>query len=121
MVVLNTKLAYPGHVTYSAYLATKALLNAVKKVGTTNNHAVIKELEQYRASAKERMQNSEAYMDPISHHLQQSTYIATWKPDSKNPQNSIKILGHITPKESRYKQEDFTKLESYEATPRYQP
>lgn len=117
----NTKLDYPGHVTYSAYLATKALLDAIKKAGTTHNHAVIKELEQYRASAQERMQNGEAYMDPKSHHLQQSTYAATWRPDIKNPQNSIKILGHITAQESRYTKEDRTKLESFEETPHYRP
>jgi branched-chain amino acid transport system substrate-binding protein len=117
----NTRLAYPGHVTYSSYLATKALFDAIIKVKTTQNHAVIKELEKYRLSAKDRMQNSEAYMDPKSHHLQQSTYAATWKPDIKNPQNSIKILGHITPQESRYDKEDTTKLEKFEDTPIYTP
>ncbi len=117
----NTKLDYPGHVTYSAYLATKALLDAIKKVGTTNNHAVIKELENYKASADERMQDSSAYMDPKSHHLQQSTYAATWRPDIQNPQKSIKILGHIPPNESRYTKEDTTKLESFEQTPQYTP
>lgn len=117
----NTKLDYPGHVTYSAYLATKALLDAIKKAGTTHNHAVIKELENYKASAAQRMQDAAAYMDPISHHLQQSTYAATWRPDTKNPQNSIKILGHIPPEESRYMKEDTTKLESFEETPHYKP
>ncbi len=117
----NTKLDYPGHVTYSAYLAAKALLDAIEKAGTTFNHAVIKELEQYRASAAERMQDADAYMDPKSHHLQQSTYAATWRPDIKEPQNSIKILGHIPPEESRYTKEDSTKLESFEQTPRYTP
>jgi branched-chain amino acid transport system substrate-binding protein len=117
----TTRLDYPGHVTYSAYLATKALIDAINKVGTTNNHAVIKELEKYRLSASERMQDAEAYMDPKSHHLQQSTYAATWRPDSKNPQNSIKILGHINPKDSRYLKENETKLESYEETPQYTP
>lgn len=117
----NTKLDYPGHVTYSAYLATKALLDAIIKAGTTHNHAVIKELEQYRASANHRMQDAEAYMDPKSHHLQQSTYAATWRPDNKNPQNSIKILGHISPQDSRYNKEDMTELESFEETPHYQP
>lgn len=117
----NTKLDYPGHVTYSAYLSTKALLDAIIKVNSTNNHLIIKELEKYRATASERMQDSDAYMDAKSHHLQQSTYIATWRPDIKNPQNSIKILGHITPLESRYVEEDNTKLESFDQTPIYEP
>jgi branched-chain amino acid transport system substrate-binding protein len=117
----NTELDYPGHVTYSAYLAAKALLDAMKKTGTTDNHTLIKELENYKASAKERMQDAAAYMDPKSHHLQQSTYAATWRPDRQNPQNSIKILGHIDPKDSRYDKEDTTVLETFEETPRYEP
>jgi branched-chain amino acid transport system substrate-binding protein len=117
----KTKLDYPGHVTYSAYLAAKALLGAVEKAGTTFNHAVIKELEQYKASAKERMQNADAYMDPKSHHLQQSTYAATWRPNIKEPHKSIKILGHIPPEESRSAKEDTTQLESFEQTPEYTP
>lgn len=117
----NTKLNYPGHVTYSAYLATKALLDAIIKVKTTNNHAVIKELENYKATAQERMQHAPAYMDSKSHHLQQSTYAATWRPVMKYPQESIIILGHIDPKDSRYDEEDNTVLESFEQTPQYTP
>lgn len=117
----KTKLDYPGHISYSAYLATKALIDAMLKSGTTNNHAVIKQLENYKATAEERMQNVSAYMDPRSHHLQQSTYAATWRPNIKEPHKSIKILGHITPEESRYDKEDTTNLESFEETPVYQP
>ncbi len=117
----NTRLDYPGHVTYSAYLATRALLDAIKKAGTTENHAVIRQLESYKAGAGERMQHEAAYMDPVSHHLQQSTYIATWRPDTEHPERSIEILGHIPPGESRYPEEKNTKLESFEVTPRYVP
>ena len=117
----KTKLDYPGHVTYSSYLATKALLDAIITVGTTNNHLLIKELEQYKMSAKDRMQDADAYMDPKSHHLQQSTYAATWRPNNENPHESIKILGHIPPKDSRYDLEDNTVLESFEDTPQYTP
>jgi branched-chain amino acid transport system substrate-binding protein len=117
----ETKLDYPGHVTYSAYLATKALLDAIIKTNTTNNHALIKELEQYKVSAKDRMQHADAYMDAKSHHLQQSTYAATWRPNNKNPQDSIKILGHIHPKDSRYSEEENTQLETFEETPEYTP
>ena len=117
----NTKLDYPGHVTYSAYFATKALLDAIIKVNTTNNHKVIKELENYKLSAKDRLQHSAAYMDAKSHHLQQSTYAATWRPNKNEPHKSIKILGHIKPEDSRYKEEDKTLLESFEQTPKYTP
>lgn len=117
----NTRLNYPGHVTYSAYLATKALLAAIQKAGTTDNHAVIKQLESYKATAKERMQDTAAYMDPVSHHLQQSTYIATWRPNKEHPERSIEILGRISPDVSRYAEEKNTKLESFEETPHYAP
>lgn len=117
----NTRLGYPGHVTYSAYLATKALLEAITKAGTTDNHAVIRQLESYKAGAGERMQHTGAYMDPVSHHLQQSTYIATWRPNTEHPEASIEILGHIAPDVSRYAEEKHTKLETFEATPRYAP
>jgi hypothetical protein len=60
-------------------------------------------------------------MDPKSHHLQQSTYAATWRPNIKEPHKSIKILGHIPPEESRYAKEDTTQLESFEQTPEYTP
>ncbi|MDD2698557.1 MAG: ABC transporter substrate-binding protein [Arcobacteraceae bacterium] len=117
----NTKLAYPGHVTYSAYQATKALIDAIIKTKTTHNHTIIKELEQYKSSAINRMQDSAAYMDPKSHHLQQSTYVATWRQNIKEPHKSIKILGHIAPQDSRYDKEDTTQLESFEETPHYTP
>lgn len=117
----NTKLDYPGHVTYSAYQATKALIDAIIKTKTTHNHTIIKELEQYQSSATNRMQDSTAYMDSKSHHLQQSTYVATWRQNIKEPHKSIKILGHIAPQDSRYEKEDATQLESFEETPHYKP
>jgi len=117
----HTRLDYPGHVTHSAYLATKALLDAVERAGTTDNHAVIPELEGYKATAAERMQDAAAYMDPVSHHLQQSTYIATWRPRSDRPELGIEILGHLPPDAVRYSKERTTRLEPLADTPRYVP
>lgn len=117
----HTKLDYPGDVTHAAYLATKALLSAIEKAGTTDNHAVIQQLERYKASATERMQNAPAAMDPVSHHLQQSIYIARWKPNREKPERGIEIVGHITPDQARYERESTTKLESLEDTPHYAP
>lgn len=117
----HTRLDYPGHVAHAAYLATKALLSAIKTVGTTDNHAVIRQLEKYRASAAERMQNAAAYMDPVSHHLQQSTYVATWLPSAEHPENGLQILEHIGPEKVRYEKERNTRLESFADTPHYAP
>ncbi len=117
----HTRLDYPGHVTHSAYLATKALLDAVERAGSTDNHAVIPELERYKATAAERMQDAAAHMDPVSHHLQQSTYIATWRPRSERPELGIEILGHFPPDTVRYSKERTTRLEPLADTPRYMP
>ncbi|MGE5465972.1 MAG: ABC transporter substrate-binding protein [Ignavibacteria bacterium] len=117
----HTRLDYPGHVTHSAYLAAKALLAAIAHAGTTDNHEVIRELERYRASAAERMQDAPAFMDPVSHHLQQSTYIATWHARSERPETGIEVLGHFLPEQVRYRKERTTRLESFADTPHYAP
>jgi len=117
----HTTLDYPGDVTHAAYLSTMALLAAIEKAGTTDNHAVIRQLEQYKASAKERMQDDAAYMDSVSHHLQQSIYIARWKPDMTHPERGIEIVGHVTPEQARYEPESNAKLESLADTPHYAP
>jgi branched-chain amino acid transport system substrate-binding protein len=117
----HTKLDYPGDVTHAAYLATKALLDAIKRAGTTDNHAVIRQLEKYKSTASERMQHTAAYMDPLSHHLQQSIYIARWNPRAEHAELGLEILGHIPPAQVRYEQERTTRLETLADTPHYAP
>lgn len=117
----ETTLDYPGDVTHAAYLATKALLDAVVRVGTTDNHVVIRQLESLRSSPAERMQHDTAVMDAASHHLQQSTYIATWRPRADNPERGIEILGKVAPEQARYEKEGETRLESFADTPHYAP
>ena len=117
----HTRLDYPGDVTYSAYFATKALLNAIERAGTTDNHAVIKRLEHLRWTARERMQDYPAYMDPVSHHLQQTIYIATWHPRVTHPELGQQILAHVPPQQVFYEKERTTRLEPLAATPHYAP
>lgn len=117
----NTSLDYPGDVTHAAYFATQALLNAIVRAGTTDNHAVILQLEQTRWSATERMQHYPAYMDATSHHLQQTTYISTWHPRVDQPEQGQVILGLATPEQVRYEQEQTTRMESLASTPHYAP
>ena len=117
----HTKLAYPGDVTHAAYLATKALLTAIAKAGTTDNHAVILQLEKYKSTAKERMQNAAAYMDPVSHHLQQSIYIGRWNSRADHPEHGLEIQGHVHPQQVQYEQERTTRFETMADTPHYAP
>ncbi len=117
----HTTMDYPGHVTHAAYLATKALLEAIQRAGTTDSHAVIGQIEAFRSSAAERMQDDAAVMDPVSHHLQQSTYIATWHPRTDHPELGLEVLGHVTPAQSRYEKEGTTRLEPLADTPHTAP
>lgn len=117
----HTKLDYPGDVTHAAYVATKALLQAVVRAGTTDNHAVIAQLEQYQAAPEERMQHHPAKMNPRSHHVQQTVYIARWNPRIAAPQERIEVMAVVPPEEVEYEQEAQTNLEPLAQTPRYQP
>lgn len=117
----RTSLDYPGDVTYAAYFATQALLTAIERAGTTDNHAVIQQLENTKWSAAEHMQHYAAYIDPVSHHLQQTIYIATWHPRVEHPERGQEILAHIPPEQVRYEQERTTWLESLAETPHYVP
>ncbi|TKT70507.1 twin-arginine translocation signal domain-containing protein [Afipia massiliensis] len=66
----------PGNVSYNGYMATRELLRAIERAGTTNNIAVIKQLENIKVSAADRMQHYDAYMDPTTHQMQQTIYLA---------------------------------------------
>ena len=62
---------------YNGYWATRALLEAIERAQTTNNYAIIKELEQLKIPASVRMQTHDAWMNAKTHQLQQSIYLAT--------------------------------------------
>ena len=116
----NTTIEVPGNVYYNGYMAMKILLNAVERAGTTNNIAVIKQLEQTHISARDRMQHFDAYMDPNSHHLQQTIYIASNNDEPKLDRDYYKILSAIHPKDVKDSGEQNCHLESYEDTPVYE-
>ena len=117
----HTRLAWPGDVTHASYLATRALLEAIHKAGSTDSHAVIGQLEHYRASAKERMQHDAAWMDAGSHHLQQTIYIARWRSNVEHPERGIEIVGRVAPEHARFDQERTTRLEPLAETPHSTP
>jgi branched-chain amino acid transport system substrate-binding protein len=112
----------PGNVFYNGYMATKELLSAVERVGTTNNIAVIKELENLKISAEDRMQHHDAWMDPENHHMQQTIYLGMAKPEEERDDeyDIFEILRGASPEEAMDKPAD-GQLESYEDTPTYEP
>jgi branched-chain amino acid transport system substrate-binding protein len=118
----DAKIKTPGNVFYNGYWATRSLLEAIENAKTTNNHAVIKELEKLRIPAEKRMQHHDAYMNPSTHQLQQTIYLATANLDSNDPDDLFKILSNTAPdkvvdKDSAPK----CTLETFEATPVYEP
>ena len=68
----------PGNVYYNGYMATRELLRACERAGSTNNIAVIKQLENLKVSARDRMQHFDAYMNPATHQMQQTIYMASY-------------------------------------------
>lgn len=118
----DSKIKSPGNVFYNGYWATRSLLEAVERAKTTNNRAVIKELEGLKISAADRMQHHDAVMNPATHQLQQTIYLATANLDSQNPDELFKILSNTAPSEVVDKEADAKcKLEPLESTPVYEP
>ncbi len=118
----DTKMRVPGNVFFNGYWATRSLLEAVEKAGTTNNHAVIKRLEQLRIPAEVRLQHDDAYMNPKTHQMQQTVYLATANLESDDPDHLFKIVSRSAPDTIADRAaEETCKLESFEDTPVYQP
>src|SRR5262249_62265395 len=65
----------PGNVSYNGYVATRELIRAIERAGTTNNIAVIKALEGHRMPAVDRMQHYDPSTDASSQPVQQSVYL----------------------------------------------
>lgn len=111
----------PGNTFYNGYMATRELLRAVERVGSTNNIKIIKELENLKISAQDRMQHSDAYMNPLTHHLEQTLYTATYNDTPAEKDDIFKILAWAEAKDVEDKDAPAAcKLESYEATPTYE-
>ena len=93
----DTKRKVPGNVFYNGYMATKSLLQAIEAAGTTNNHAVIKQLENLKVSAADRMQHHDAWMNPKTHQMQQTVYLATSNPADSAKDDMFKIMSQSAP------------------------
>jgi branched-chain amino acid transport system substrate-binding protein len=118
----DTKMKVPGNVFYNGYMATYSLLSAIEAAGTTNNHAVIKQLEQLKVSAKDRMQNHDAWMNPKTHQMQQTVYLATANTSAADKDDMFTILSNSEPMAVADANAEATcKLESFDDTPVYEP
>jgi branched-chain amino acid transport system substrate-binding protein len=117
----NERIRVPGNVYYNGYMAMRELLRAVERAGTVNNIAVIKELEKLRVSDRDRMQHHAAFMNPKTHHLQQSVYVAMENLERRDEDDVFRILASMGPGDVADSDAATPcKLETYEATPTYE-
>ena len=111
----------PGNVYYNGYMGTRELLRAVERANSTNNIAVIKQLEGMKVSARDRMQHFDAYMNPATHQIQQTVYMASYNDAPAEKDDIFRIMSWVPPAEVEDKAAPAAcKLESYEATPTYE-
>jgi len=114
----DTSMRVPGNVFYNGYMATRELLRAIERAGTTNNIAVIKALEGHVMPAAERMQHHDAVIDPVTHQVQQTIYLATANVGTQDPDDMFKILTNSAPETVQdMGAQGACKLESYADTP----
>jgi len=116
----DTRMKVPGNVFYNGYMAMKNMLAAIERAGTTNNIAVIKALEGHQMPASERMQHHDAWIDPETHQVQQSIYLATAKAGGEDSDDMFEILSSVAPDDVRDTgAPDACMLESYDDTPTF--
>ncbi|QDY99710.1 ABC transporter substrate-binding protein [Nitratireductor mangrovi] len=116
----DTQMRVPGNVFYNGYMATRELLAAIERAGSTNNIAIIKQLEGHKMPAAERMQHDDAWIDPVTHQVQQTIYLATANSGTQDADDMFKIVNHSSP--DAVLDSDAAaacKLESYEDTPTF--
>lgn len=116
----DSPIRVPGNVFYNGYMATRGLLEAIQRAGNTNNIAIIKQLEGHKFSARDRMQHHDAWIDPNTHQVQQTIYLATANKAGKEKDDMFEILTNTSPQEVHDTDSARDcKLESYAATPSF--
>ncbi|HJS75910.1 MAG TPA: ABC transporter substrate-binding protein [Burkholderiales bacterium] len=117
----GVQIKVPGNVFVNGYLATRELLRVVEEAGSTNNIAVIKKLEGRKMGARERMQHHDAWIDPVTHQVQQTIYMASYNDKPVEKDDIFRILANVPPQEvADQDAPKACKLESYESTPSYE-
>ena len=117
----GVQIKVPGNVFLNGYLATRELLRVVEETGTTNNLAVIRKLEGRKMSARDRMQHHDAWIDPATHQVQQTIYMASFNDKPAEADDIFKILANVPPQDVvDADAPKACKLETYEATPSHE-
>jgi branched-chain amino acid transport system substrate-binding protein len=88
----------PGNVSFNGYMATRELFRAIERTGSTNNIKIIKELENLKIPAADRMQHHDAYINPVTHQMQQTVYLARRNPKPADNTDHFEILSWTDPK-----------------------
>jgi len=88
----------PGNVSYNGYMATRELLRAIERAGSTNNIKIIKELENLKVSATDRMQHFDAYMNPNTHQIEQTIYLARKSTKPADKTDLYELISWTEPK-----------------------
>jgi branched-chain amino acid transport system substrate-binding protein len=117
----DTRMDVPGNVSYNGYMAMWELIHAIERAGSTNNIKVIKALEGHKMSAKDRMQHHDAWIDPETHHVEQTVYLAARNDKPVDKTDYFKIMSWSEPGKVRDPEGPKNcKLQSYESTPTYE-
>ena len=117
----DTRMDVPGNVSYNGYMAMWELARAIERAGSTNNIKVIQALEGHKMSAKDRMQHHDAWIDPETHHVQQTIYLAARNDKPADKTDYFKIVSWSEPNKVRDPDSVKTcKLEPYDKTPTYE-
>jgi branched-chain amino acid transport system substrate-binding protein len=90
----------PGNVSYNGYMSTRELLRAIERAGSTNNLAVIKQLEGHKMPAADRMQHFDAYIDAATHQVQQTIYLARRNMKPRDNTDLFEILSWTKPEQA---------------------
>jgi branched-chain amino acid transport system substrate-binding protein len=116
----DTFMKVPGNVFYNGYMATRELLAAIERAGSTNNIAIIKQLEGHRMSAHDRLQHYDAWIDPDTHQVQQTVYLATANSSPVEDDDLFEIVTSTAPEDViDTDAPKACKLESYDETPTF--
>ena len=93
-------ISVPGNVSYNGYMATRELLRAVERAGAVNNIKIIKALEGHKMPAAERMQHFDAYVDPNTHQVQQTVYLARRNGKPTDDTDHYEIISWTKPEDA---------------------
>jgi branched-chain amino acid transport system substrate-binding protein len=116
----ETFMKVPGNVFYNGYMATRELLAAIERADSTNNIAIIKQLEGHAMSAADRLQHHDAWIDVNTHQVQQTIYLATANSKPTEEDDMFEIVSYAAPEDVvDTDAPEACKLESYDETPTF--